>query len=150
MPISQLVLVLAMDRSMTVHLDNLHQLVSGKQLNRFKMVAFDLDGTLLNNDHQLSAFTIASIKRIAERGMLVLLATARMTSAIKNHLEKLGTPGLVVSHNGALVKDVRTGQVYHHETIPKNLKAKLLDLLEERETVMHFNFDNEIYLTANF
>jgi hypothetical protein len=138
-----------MDRSMIANLNKLHPLVSGKQLSRFKMVAFDMDGTLLNSDHQLSERTIASVKMIANQGMLVLLATARMTSAIKNHLEKLGTPGLVVSHNGALVKDIRTGQVYHHETIPKNVVTKLLELLEEKKTVMHFNCDDEIYLTAS-
>lgn len=129
--------------------DELYRLVEKKQLSKFKMVAFDMDGTLLNSDHKLSDRTIVSIKTIADRGILVLLATARMTSAIKNHIEKLGTSGIVVAHDGALVKDVITGQVYHHETIPKNLVVQLLELLEEKKTVVHFNFDEDIYLTVS-
>jgi hypothetical protein len=129
--------------------DRLQQLVAEKQRSRFKMAAFDMDGTLLNSEHQLSDRTIASIKMIANAGMLVLLATGRMTSAVKKHLEKLGTPGLVVSHNGALVKDVKTGKIYHHETVPLNVVTRLLEMLKGKETVVHFNFDDRIYLTVS-
>ncbi|GAB1542996.1 Cof-type HAD-IIB family hydrolase [Scytonema sp. NUACC21] len=128
--------------------DELYRLVDSKKLNKLKMVAIDMDGTLLNNDHQLSPRTIGSVKMIADQGIFVLLATARVTSAIKNHIEKLGTSGIVVAHDGALVKDIISGQVYHHETIPKNLVLHILELLEKKKTVVHFNFDEDIYLTA--
>jgi hydroxymethylpyrimidine pyrophosphatase-like HAD family hydrolase len=65
------------------HCDELRQLVSEKGLSSFKMVALDMDGTLLNRDHQLSERTIASVKMIADTGLIVLLATGRMTSAVK-------------------------------------------------------------------
>ena len=126
--------------------DQLQQLVSERPLSSFKMAAFDLDGTLLGCEHQLSERTIASIKRVAEAGLIVLLATGRMTSAVKNHLENLGTPELVVSHNGALVKGARTGRIYYHETIPKPIISELLELLAGKDTVVHFNFDDDIYL----
>jgi hypothetical protein len=138
-----------MVETISSHCDELRQLLSEKGLSSFKMIALDMDGTLLNRNHQLSNRTIASVKMIAEAGLTVLLATGRMTSAVKNHLEKLGTPGLVVSHNGALVKDVRTGQIYHHDTVPKEVVTKVLQLLEGKETVIHFNFDDNIYLTAS-
>ena len=124
------------------------QISSEKKINRFKMAAFDMDGTLLNPNHQLSERTISAVQMIASKRVLVLLATARMASAVKNHLDKLGTPGLIVAHNGALVKDVKTGQTYHHQTISKNVVAGILDLLEGKETVIHFNCDDEIYLTT--
>ncbi len=127
-------------------LDLLQQL-SEKQLSSFKMVAFDMDGTLLNEEHQLSNRAITSLKKIAKAGIIVLLATGRMTSATAKYLEKLGTPGLVVSHNGALVKDVKTGIIYHHETVSNNVVAKILEMLHGKETVVHFNFDDRIYLT---
>jgi hypothetical protein len=138
-----------MVETISSHCDELRQLLSEKGLSSFKMIALDMDGTLLNRNHQLSNRTIASVKMIADAGLTVLLATGRMTSAVKNHLEKLGTPGLVVSHNGALVKDVRTGQIYHHDTVPKEVVTKVLQLLEGKETVIHFNFDDNIYLTAS-
>ena len=125
----------------------LHKMFSKDKISSFKMVSFDMDGTLLDPNHQLSERTIASVRMIASKGMLVLLATARMASAVKNHLDKLETLGIVVAHNGALVKNLKTGQTYHHQTIPKDVVTKLLDLLEDQETVVHFNCDNDIYLT---
>ena len=124
------------------------QQLTKTQLSSFKMVAVDMDGTLLNGEHQLSNRAIASLKKIAKAGLIVLLATGRMTSATTKHLEKLGTPGLVVSHNGALVKDVITGKIYHHETVSANLVTKILEL-SVGETVVHFNFDDRIYLTVS-
>lgn len=124
----------------------LQQLVGERQLGSFRMVAFDMDGTLLGSDHQLTKRTIASVKMVAEAGLIVLLATGRMTSAVKNHLERLGTPELVVSHNGALVKGARTGRIYYHETIPKTVISNLLKLLDEKDIIVHFNFDDIIYL----
>lgn len=123
------------------------QQLSEKQVSSFKMVAFDMDGTLLNGEHELSKRAIASLKKIANAGLIVLLATGRMTSAVTKHLEKLGTPGLVVSHNGALVKDVKTGKIYHHETVSANVVAKILEMLHGA-TVVHFNYDDRIYLTV--
>ena len=135
-----------MNKIAVSHKEQLQQL-SKTQLSSFKMVAVDMDGTLLNGEHQLSNRAIASLKKIANAGIIVLLATGRMTSATTKHLEKLGTPGLVVSHNGALVKDVITVKIYHHETVSANLVTKILELLVG-ETVVHFNFDDRIYLTA--
>lgn len=126
-------------------LSDIEQLIlSQKQKSSFKMVAVDLDGTLLNSEHQLSSRAIASIQKIANAGLIILLATGRMTSALKKHWEKLGIPGLVVSHNGALVKDVKSGEIFHHETVNANVVAKILEVSEA--TVVHFNFDDRIYL----
>jgi Cof subfamily protein (haloacid dehalogenase superfamily) len=137
-----------MDRSITTYFADLRQRVSEAQLSSFKIAAFDMDGTLLNRNHQLSSRTIESVKMIADAGLLVLIATGRMTRAIRNHIENLGASELVVSHNGALVKDVKTGQIYHHEAVSRNVIAKVLELQEGKDTIIHFNFDDEIYLTA--
>lgn len=67
-------------------LSDIEQLMlSQKQKSSFKMVAVDLDGTLLNSEHQLSSRAIASIQKIAKAGLIILLATGRMTSAVKKH-----------------------------------------------------------------
>ncbi|HEU4963836.1 MAG TPA: HAD-IIB family hydrolase, partial [Bacilli bacterium] len=113
----------------------------------FKLAAFDMDGTLLNAKHQLSHRSVTAVKTIAEQGIIVLVATGRMMSAVREHLDILGTKGIVVSHNGALVKDSETGQIYHHETVPRPLVMQLIDWAEEAEIILHLNFDDNICLT---
>lgn len=138
-----------MSKAKTSNFQELNQIVFDKKLSNFKMVAFDMDGTLLSSDHQLSSRTITAVRLIADAGILILLATGRMTSAVKKHLDKLGTSGLVVSHNGALVNNVKTGEIYHHRTISKNVISKVLELLKGKKTIVHFNFGDHIYFTKN-
>lgn len=125
----------------------LKQLIADKGIKDFEMVALDMDGTLLTPKHELSERTIASIKKINDTGVAVVLATGRMTSAVQKHWEKLGIPGLVVSHNGALVKDLETGDVYHHQTIPDDIVAKTLKYFEDKNSIIHFNVNDCVYLT---
>lgn len=114
-------------------------------LANYKMVAMDMDGTLLNQQHQLSPRTIQAVQHIANLGITVLLATGRMVAAITDHLKLLGTQGIVVAHNGALVKDVQTNHIYHHETISQQVVQMVLKQAEKNKIVTHLNLDDEVY-----
>lgn len=131
-----------------VDFSQLKQLIADKGIKDFKMVALDMDGTLLTPKHELSERTIASIKKINNTGIAVVLATGRMTSAVQKHWKKLGIPGLVVSHNGALVKDLETKDVYYHQTISDDIVAKTLKYFEDKNSVIHFNVNDFVYLTT--
>lgn len=113
----------------------------------YKLVAFDMDGTLLNGEHALSPRTIRAVQAASERGLHVLLATGRMASAVRSHLELLQTPGLVVSHNGAVVKDLYTQEIWHSESIAQEVVDHVLHMIENiAVTAVHFNYDEEILL----
>lgn len=127
-------------------LDQFAELISKRNQHKVKLAAFDMDGTLLGRDHQLTNRTVQAVKKISLAGISVLLATGRMMSAIRHHLEILGTPGIVVSHNGALVKDAHTQQVYHHQIVPKKIVSRVLDLIEQTKVVTHLNCNDDIYL----
>jgi Cof subfamily protein (haloacid dehalogenase superfamily) len=136
-----------MGRSDILVSDNLQRFFHSKNLEKFRMIALDMDGTLLNTDHQLTERTVTAVRNVEKAGLTVLLATGRMPSAVKNHLKKLGTSDLVVSHNGALVKGVRSGSTYYHKTISHAAIVKLLEVLEGKKLVVHFNFDDTVYLS---
>jgi hydroxymethylpyrimidine pyrophosphatase-like HAD family hydrolase len=41
----------------------------------YKVIATDLDGTLLNGDHQLDPFTVATVRRLEAEGLHFIIAT---------------------------------------------------------------------------
>lgn len=117
-----------------------------KKLSDFKLLAIDMDGTSLNEKHEFSDLTISAIQKVHHHGVTVLLATGRMISAVTKHLNLLETPGLVVSHNGALVKDVYENKIYLHNKIDDNVIARILFLYEQSKFILHFNIGDAVLL----
>ncbi len=63
-----------------------------------KLIAIDLDGTLLNSQKEMTAFTEATIKRAIAQGVQVVLATGKTRASATDIIERLSltTPGIYV------------------------------------------------------
>jgi Cof subfamily protein (haloacid dehalogenase superfamily) len=74
-----------------------------QQQQQYRMVALDLDGTLLNSQHQLSEATIAYIRYLDNQGFLVIIATGRAIPTVYETILTLNLPRPipVVCSNGA-------------------------------------------------
>lgn len=70
-----------------------------------KLIALDLDGTLLPEDHRLPVRTAALLRGLTERGVHVVFASGRSRQATQKVQEMAGITGqAMVFHNGAIVK----------------------------------------------
>jgi Cof subfamily protein (haloacid dehalogenase superfamily) len=67
----------------------------------YKVIAVDLDGTLLNNDSQISDETVYWLKRAQEAGFTICFATGRGRKGAYAYMEQLGLPGPFVLVNGS-------------------------------------------------
>jgi 5-amino-6-(5-phospho-D-ribitylamino)uracil phosphatase len=74
-------------------------------LSHFKLLALDIDGTLVNSRDELTAPTIAAIRRACEAGIRVVLATGRRYSKAIHLVEPLQLHVPLISASGALIKD---------------------------------------------
>jgi 5-amino-6-(5-phospho-D-ribitylamino)uracil phosphatase len=80
-----------------------------------KLLAFDLDGTLVGHDYQISPRTLRAVKRARDAGHIVTVITGRVTASARVYLEVLGVnvafgtaQGACVHHSdGSLLRDVR-------------------------------------------
>ena len=72
--------------------------------SEIKMVVTDLDGTLLRDDKSVSAYTQDVIRKLRDRGVLFVIATARPIRAVKKFLPWVSYDAAVF-HNGAVVED---------------------------------------------
>lgn len=91
-----------------------------------KLLAIDLDGTLLDSCGNLSAENIAAIREAESRGVFVTIATGRRFRDARPPALELGLNAPLVTHNGALVK--------YAESL-KTVFASLLDTETTREIV---------------
>ncbi|PTM21193.1 Cof-type HAD-IIB family hydrolase [Lactobacillus sp. PFC-70] len=71
-----------------------------------KMIALDLDETLLNTDKTINDTNVATLRRLHENGLKIVLCTGRPINAIWGYIEQLGLTGdddFTITFNGALV-----------------------------------------------
>lgn len=85
-----------------------------------KLLATDLDGTLLNEQGHINEEDIAALRRARERGVTVVVATGRMPATIGPYLDRLEVTAdePVVGGHGA-VTALRNGDILHTFTIPR-------------------------------
>ena len=74
-----------------------------------KMIVLDLDGTLMDSDHQISKANIAAIHRVKELGVLVTICTGRVLAMSKHVLDKVGCCDYMINNNGSSIYDVKQG-----------------------------------------
>ena len=85
----------------------------------YKLIALDMDGTLLNSDKQISAENKAAIAAAREKGVVVVLASGRPLNGMKPQLEELGMTtedDYVLSYNASLVQKAKSEEVIRSHT----------------------------------
>ena len=83
-----------------------------------RLVATDLDGTIVRSDGTLSARTVAALSRVEEAGATLVLVTGRPPRWMGGVAEAVAHQGLAVCANGALVYDLHTESVVEEHLIP--------------------------------
>lgn len=100
---------------------------------RFRLIALDLDGTLLNHEHRISPANRAAIDRCRARGAHVLIATGRMFASVHPYARELGLRGLQITLNGAVLADPVTERLITRDQLSaEQLGAVVAALVERR------------------
>ncbi len=101
---------------------------------RFDLGAFDLDGTLLRRDLEITDRTLAAMEGLRGRGMRLVVATGRRYESAVEHAERLGFGGEdpVVCYGGSMVRRM-DGETLLHRTVPKDLGLEVLQWAAGRD-----------------
>ncbi|MCL5005051.1 MAG: Cof-type HAD-IIB family hydrolase [Acidobacteria bacterium] len=91
-----------------------------------RLIAIDLDGTLLNSQQEISQANRGALQAAASRGIELLITTGRRFHSARRLLELLPCPVTVVASNGALIADL-AGNVYHRDFLPRQTARQVLD-----------------------
>jgi len=99
-----------------------------------KVLALDIDGTLTNSKKEITPRTAAAIKKIAEAGHVVAIASGRPTPGIRDACETLELKrygGYGISFNGARTLDLKSGVAVDEKTLPPWVLRPLADYAKE-------------------
>ncbi|WP_146928718.1 HAD family hydrolase [Cellulomonas xylanilytica] len=92
-----------------------------------RLVATDLDGTLLRPDGTVSARTADALVRAADAGIEVVFVTARPPRWLRELASHVAGHGVAICANGAAVLEVGTGRVLAERGMPRDLVGEIAD-----------------------
>lgn len=93
--------------------------------NDIQLVVADMDGTLLDAEHKLTAKTIATVQALVGQGVEFMLATGRHYEDVYLMAQQLGVEACLITSNGARVHN-HLGQVLYENHMPAVLVEQVL------------------------
>lgn len=109
-----------------------------------RMIALDIDGTLVDEDLVLRDRTVATIRHATRRGIHVSLVTGRMTSSAIRFAETLGLTTPVIGYQGALIREMpdqphQIGRMLRHRPLDPTVARDAVSWSRERGLDPHVN-----------
>ena len=114
----------------------------------YKLLALDVDGTLLNSEGEVTDKTVKSIREIVDKGVLVLICTGRPTQGTVELFEKLSLKMPVITYNGAKIVNLNTGAILHEQNLRGIDIKKIVEIGEELKTTIIVWAKNQLYSNA--
>ncbi|MCU1287363.1 MAG: hypothetical protein JWO13_3713 [Acidobacteriales bacterium] len=108
----------------------------------FRLLAIDIDGTLLNSQFAISATDLAALRRVHEIGIELLLCTGRRHTFAMPISRQLGFDNWLCSSNGAVTRS-STGESFHRELLPADVARQFCEHMKEFRGGTVLTFDKE-------
>ena len=90
---------------------------------KYRLVAVDMDGTLLAPDKKITPRTELAVRRAAEAGAYICLSTGRPLCGVRRHIDRLGLDTPVITCNGAAIINPLTGErIYTRNLSPETAR----------------------------
>lgn len=113
-----------------------------------RIIALDLDGTLLNSDKELTPGNRAALERCAAAGIEIVPTTGRFYNAMPAVIRELPFVRYVITINGAEAADLRTGEVLYKAELPWQQAVELMRELDGYPVIYDCFMGNRAYMTA--
>lgn len=117
-----------------------------------KLLVLDIDGTLVDSKKRITPKTKAAIHKMLQMGHQVCLASGRPTPGIRHvadELELNKRGGLALNFNGALVTDMKTGEVVFEKKLEHHFVKELFEFAVENDIGV-LTYDRDIGRTGNY
>jgi len=107
-----------------------------------RLLAADIDGTLLNPEFRISDGDLAALRRAHQTGVEIVLVTGRRHAFARPIAEMLGFNPWLISSNGAVTRSLR-GETFHRDMLPAEACHRLCTMMNEYRGNTVLTFDTE-------
>ncbi len=118
-------------------------------LKNLKLIVFDLDGTLLNNNGKISEGAKKLIFKLKEKDVHFTFASGRLHSALVKYADELNIETPLISLDGSLIKNHKTNEILFESYIPRRYVKKAVRLAESTLTKYALCHTDAIFYTES-
>lgn len=113
----------------------------------FKLIALDIDGTLITSHYTITRRTKKALRAAMDSGIKVTIATGRFYHSARHIARSIGINAPLVCNDGALIKDIYTGKVTFYKPLPLEIARSILRIASKYRSlnVQVFMEDCKIY-----
>lgn len=112
---------------------------------KYKVVALDLDGTLLNEKGQVSDENMSVLQELKKLGVKVVISTGRTYTAFKGFYRQLNLVDPIISCNGAYIYDPGNEKILKGHPLNDDLIHKIIDIFEKNDVFYQYYTPETIY-----
>lgn len=114
----------------------------------YKLVAIDLDGTLLNSYGEVSENTRKALKKAKENGTEIVLSSGRPISSTESLAVELGVDNYLISGNGAAVYDIQNQKILYDRFLTKQQVLDIAKMCEENSFFYNVYTEDEVIASS--
>lgn len=109
-----------------------------------KLIAIDIDGTLLNSHGEVTDENKQAIKKALEKNIDVILTSGRMPKAILPIAKEINSDKYLISGNGASIYDIQKNETIYNNYMNKSKVLEIIDICEKNSMFYNIYTNNSI------
>ena len=110
----------------------------------YKLVAVDLDGTLLNSYGEITQNTKKVLESVQQKGVQIMIASGRPIDSIKTIANEINSKKFFIAGNGAIIYDIENEKVVYEKYISKNKVLEIAKICEENNIAYNIYTEENI------
>ncbi|MDO4961604.1 MAG: Cof-type HAD-IIB family hydrolase [Eubacteriales bacterium] len=115
-----------------------------------KLIALDLDGTLLNSNKELTNVNFEALRKAHEAGIYIVPTTGRLASAMPAAVKELPFLQYVIACNGAQVTDITSGEVLDRKELTNAEALGIINVLKEYPGIYDSYINGQGFMNKEF
>jgi Cof subfamily protein (haloacid dehalogenase superfamily) len=123
---------------------------------KYKLIAMDMDGTLLNDKKEVSERSKQALRSAAELGVKLIVCTGRIFTSAKYYANMIGTKAPIVASNGAYIREKDRNEIVYEQALSDDVIYRLVDMIKSYDlypqlfTIDTIYTEKLIYFSKNY
>lgn len=113
-------------------------------MSKYKLIALDMDGTLLDSQKRIGDLTLEAIERATSIGKIVAISTGRCLAEMRGYIEALSCVRYFVCTSGAIVYDMAKGVRLHEQLMMPDVAVRCMEVAAIEGAMIHIMSDESI------